>query len=125
MNNLKDLWFTDQHQWIRIDDNIAYIGITDYAQNQLGDIVYVDIDTVGKVLNPGDVYGTVEAVKTVSDLFMPIEGKILEINNEIENSPELVNSDSYGKGWIIKVELTKLSSTEGLLNAEEYKSLVA
>ncbi|TWP27324.1 glycine cleavage system protein GcvH [Apibacter muscae] len=125
MNNLKDLWFTDQHQWIRIDDNIAYIGITDYAQKQLGDIVYVDIDTVGKVLNPGDVYGTVEAVKTVSDLFMPIEGKILEINNEIENSPELVNSDSYGKGWIIKVELTKLSSTEGLLNAEEYKSLVA
>ncbi|TWP28545.1 glycine cleavage system protein GcvH [Apibacter muscae] len=125
MNNLKDLWFTDQHQWIRIDDNIAYIGITDYAQKQLGDIVYVDIDTVGKVLNPGDVYGTVEAVKTVSDLFMPIEGKILEINNEIENSPELINSDSYGKAWIIKVELTKLSSTEGLLNAEEYKSLVA
>lgn len=125
MDNLKDLWFTDQHQWIRIDENIAYIGITDYAQKQLGDIVYVDIDTIGKVLNPGDVYGTVEAVKTVSDLFMPIEGKILEINNEIENSPELVNSDSYGKGWIIKVELTKLSSTEGLLNAEEYKSLVA
>lgn len=125
MDNLKDLWFTDQHQWIRIDENIAYIGITDYAQKQLGDIVYVDIDTIGKVLSPGDVYGTVEAVKTVSDLFMPIEGKILEINNEIENSPELVNSDSYGKGWIIKVELTKLSSTEGLLNAEEYKSLVA
>lgn len=123
MNIPADLLYTTDHEWVKIEGNTAYVGITDYAQKELGDIVFLDVDTIGETLNSGEVFGSVEAVKTVSDLFLPVNGKIIELNPEVESSPDLVNTDPYGKGWIIKVELTD-SSTTHLLNAEKYKELV-
>jgi len=117
-----ELQYTKDHEWVKIEGNIATIGITDFAQGELGDIVYVDISSVGQELAEHDVFGTVEAVKTVSDLFMPVSGKITEFNKQLDGSPEKVNSDPYGDGWMIKVELKENST--GLLSAQEYKALI-
>jgi len=123
MNFPSELKYTKDHEWIRIEGDTAYVGITDFAQKELGDIVYLDIPTVGESLKAGDVFGTVEAVKTVSDLFLPVGGEILEFNKELDSSPDLVNKDPYGKGWIVKIRIT--NDSEGtLLGAEEYKKLI-
>ena len=122
MNIPDSLQYTKDHEWIKIDGTTATIGITDFAQGELGDIVYVDISTVGKEVAAGDVFGTVEAVKTVSDLYMPIAGKVLEVNSLLDGSPEKVNEDPYGDGWMIKAEIT--GSPEGLLSAAQYKELI-
>lgn len=120
MNIPGDLQYTKDHEWIKISGNQAVVGITDFAQGELGDIVYVDISTVGQTVNAGDVFGTVEAVKTVSDLFMPITGKVLEVNPALDANPEKVNEDPYGEGWMIKLEIS--GSVDGLLSASEYKA---
>ncbi len=122
MNIPAGLSYTKDHEWIKIDGNIATIGITDFAQGELGDIVYVDISSVGKELAEHEVFGTVEAVKTVSDLYMPLAGKIIEFNNALDKTPEKVNSDPYQDGWMIKVELK--GAPAGLLSADEYKALI-
>jgi len=124
MNIPEELKYTSDHEWIKIENDIATIGVTDFAQSELGDIVYVDIDTVGETIEQNEVFGSVEAVKTVSDLFMPISGEILEFNEYLEDSPESVNKDPYGKGWIIKIKLTNLSQIDSLLNAEKYKEVI-
>ena len=124
MNIPKELKYTEEHEWIRIDGNTATIGITDFAQGELGDIVYIDIDSIGNDLDGNEIFGTVEAVKTVSDLFMPIKGKVLEINSNIESTPEIVNEDPYGKGWIIKIEISEDEEISNLLSAEEYRNLI-
>lgn len=125
MNFPAELSYTQDHEWIRIeDDGTAVVGITDFAQHELGDIVFIDVTTVGESLGKGDVFGSVEAVKTVNDLFLPIEGEVLEINTEIEKSPELVNSDPYGRGWLIRMKPADASQVDGLLTAEAYKELV-
>ena len=124
MNFPANLRYTKDHEWIKLDGNVATIGITDYAQRELGDIVYVEVETVGKSLKAGEIFGTVEAVKTVSDLFMPVSGEVLELNSDLNSQPELVNKDPYEKGWMIKVRLTNLSEVDELLKAEAYKSLV-
>ncbi|MEK9755958.1 MAG: glycine cleavage system protein GcvH [Bacteroidota bacterium] len=123
MNIPKNLKYTAEHEWIKIEDNIATIGITDFAQGELGDIVYLEIDTLNKELSANDVFGTVEAVKTVSDLFMPIDGKVIELNSKLEDNPELVNDDPYGEGWIIKIDVSNIDNILGLLSAEEYENL--
>lgn len=125
MNIPQELKYTKDHEWIKIDGNVAMIGITDFAQKELGDIVYVEIETEGDELDKGDVFGTVEAVKTVSDLFLPIAGKIIEVNENLETEPETVNSDPYEKGWMIKVEISDASGLEDMLSANDYKSLVS
>lgn len=122
MNIPDALQYTKDHEWIKLDGTTATIGITDFAQGELGDIVYVDISTVGKEVASGDVFGTVEAVKTVSDLYMPVSGKVLEVNELLDSSPEKVNEDPYGDGWMIKAEVT--SKPEGLLSAAQYKELI-
>jgi glycine cleavage system H protein len=122
MNFPETLLYTKDHEWVRIEGDTAYVGITDFAQKELGDIVYVDISTVGKTVNEHEVFGTVEAVKTVSDLFMPITGEVLEVNAKLDGSPESVNNDPYGDGWMIKVKVT--GSTAGLMSAADYKSLI-
>ena len=119
-----NLKYTKDHEWIKIEGNIATVGITDFAQGELGDIVYVDISTIGQSLNQHDVFGTVEAVKTVSDLFMPLSGKVKEFNKILEGSPEKVNSDPYGDGWMVKVEVTNAAEADGLLTADQYKELI-
>ncbi|MCX6183411.1 MAG: glycine cleavage system protein GcvH [Bacteroidetes bacterium] len=124
MNIPAELKYTKDHEWIKIDGDIATIGITDFAQSELGDIVYVEIETVGETLAQEEVFGTVEAVKTVSDLFMPVSGQILELNAGIEGEPESVNHDPYGKGWMIKVKITDASQLAGLLSADAYKTLI-
>ncbi|MNP95899.1 Glycine cleavage system H protein [compost metagenome] len=120
----ENLLYTHDHEWIRIENDIAYIGITDFAQHELGDIVYVEIETVGENLNQNQTFGTVEAVKTVSDLFMPVKGEILELNPKLESNPELVNTDPYGEGWMIKVKIENITETEGLLKSDAYTSLI-
>lgn len=122
MNIPAELKYTKDHEWVKIEGNIATVGITDFAQGELGDIVYVDVDTEGEDLDAEEVFGSVEAVKTVSDLFLPISGKVIEINGDLEDEPELVNSDPYGKGWIIKVEISEDADQSALLSAEEYKA---
>lgn len=124
MNIPSELKYTKDHEWIKLEGNIATVGITDFAQGELGDIVFVDVDTVDEDLNAGDVFGSVEAVKTVSDLYLPISGKIIEFNEELENEPELVNSDPYGKGWIVKVELAEDANQSELLTAEQYQEVI-
>lgn len=124
MNTPETLKYTKDHEWVRVEGNVAYIGITDFAQKELGDIVYVEIETEGETVDEGEVFGTVEAVKTVSDLFMPITAKILEFNSTLESEPELVNDDPYEKGWMIKVEIENESVLQNLLSAEEYKELI-
>lgn len=118
-----ELKYTKDHEWIRLEsDGIAVVGITDFAQRELGDIVYVDINTVGETINEGELFGTVEAVKTVSDLYLPVSGEILEFNTALEADPDLVNSDPYGEGWMIRVKIT--GSTDDLLSVEAYKELI-
>lgn len=122
MNTPSELKYTKDHEWIKIEGNIATVGITDFAQGELGDIVFVDVDSVDDDLSAGDVFGSVEAVKTVSDLYLPVSGKVIEFNDALEDEPELVNSDPYGKGWIVKVEIS--GEAEELLTAEQYQALI-
>lgn len=124
MNIPANLKYTKDHEWVLVEGDIATIGITDFAQRELGDIVFVEIETVGDTLDKEAVFGTVEAVKTVSDLFMPVSGEVLEVNNEIGSNPEVVNSDPYGKGWMIKVKLANAGDIASLLSAEDYQKLV-
>ena len=119
-----DLKYTKDHEWVKIENNIATVGITDFAQSELGDIVYVDVDTLDETVEEGKVFGSVEAVKTVSDLFMPLTGEIIEFNETLEGEPELVNSDPYEKGWMIKIKFSDNSQIENLLNAETYQKLI-
>ncbi|MDC9723727.1 MAG: glycine cleavage system protein GcvH [Urechidicola sp.] len=119
-----ELKYTKDHEWIRIDGDIATIGITHFAQSELGDIVYVDVDTVDDELDKDEVFGSVEAVKTVSDLFMPLAGEVVEFNEELEDEPEVVNADPYGKGWMIKIKISDMSQVEDLLNADSYKEII-
>jgi len=125
MNIPKELKYTSDHEWIRLDGDVATIGVTDFAQSELGDVVYVEIETEGETLDKGEVFGTVEAVKTVSDLFMPLKGEVIEVNGNIEAAPESVNDDPYGKGWMIKVKLDDPSKVEEMLSAEDYEAEVA
>lgn len=124
MNFPQELKYTKDHEWIRVSGDQAFIGITDFAQGELGDIVYVDIDTVGDTIDQEQVFGTVEAVKTVSDLFMPLSGEILELNPLLEKQPETVNKDPYGDGWMVKIRMTDLGQVDALLSADDYRSLV-
>lgn len=124
MNFPSELKYTKDHEWVKINGNEAVIGITDFAQRELGDIVYVDIHTIGETVEKEAVFGTVEAVKTVSDLFMPLSGEVLEMNKDIDSAPESVNNDPYGKGWMIKIKMSNLSETDGLLSVEDYKKLI-
>ncbi|MBG8553029.1 glycine cleavage system protein GcvH [Hymenobacter guriensis] len=124
MNLPATLQYTKEHEWVRVEGDVAYVGITDHAQRELGDIVYVDIDTLDKEVAQNDVFGTVEAVKTVSDLFSPISGTVLEINDKLDSSPELVNSDPYGDGWMVKISISNPAELEALLSAEAYGELV-
>lgn len=124
MNIPADLKYTKDHEWVKIEGNQATIGVTDFAQSELGDIVYVDISSVGQQINQHDVFGTVEAVKTVSDLYMPVSGKVTEFNKSLESAPEKVNSDPYGEGWMVKVSITNPGESAGLLTAAQYKELI-
>jgi len=124
MNFPSELKYTKDHEWLKIEGNEAFIGITDFAQRELGDIVYIDVNTVGEEVTKDEVFGTVEAVKTVSDLFMPVTATVLEVNAILNDSPELVNSDPYGQGWMVKVTISDLAEVDGLLDAEAYKALV-
>jgi glycine cleavage system H protein len=124
MNFPETLVYTKDHEWVRVEGDTAYIGITDFAQHELGDIVYVDINTVGKTVAQHDVFGTVEAVKTVSDLFMPVGGEVLEVNSKLDSAPELVNNDPYGDGWMVKIKMTNAAEASALMNAADYKTLI-
>ena len=125
MNIPEELKYTEEHEWVKIEDNIATIGITDFAQGELGDIVYLEIDSLDSEIALNEVFGTVEAVKTVSDLFMPVGGKVIEMNSTLEDKPELINEDPYGEGWIIKIDISDLSEVDSLLSPEEYKNMIA
>ena len=125
MNFPVELKYTKDHEWIRVEGDIAYVGITDYAQSELGEIVFVDITTEGETVAKEEVFGTIEAVKTVSDLFMPAGGEVLEVNPDLEEQPELVNEDAYGKGWIIKVSLSDFAELDDLMTAAEYEQMIA
>ena len=124
MNFPSNLRYTKDHEWIKLDGNVATIGITDYAQRELGDIVYVEVETIGKSLKAGEVFGTVEAVKTVSDLFLPVDGTVTELNAALSNSPESVNSDPYGEGWMVKMTVNNPADVEGLMDAAAYERQV-
>jgi len=124
MNVPSNLKYTKEHEWIRPEGEIAYVGITEYAQSELGEIVFVEVETVGETLNEGEVFGTVEAVKTVSDLYLPVDGEILEFNEELESNPELVNDDPYGKGWMVKIGVSDASQFDALLSSDEYEALI-
>ncbi|HEY0679967.1 MAG TPA: glycine cleavage system protein GcvH [Chitinophagaceae bacterium] len=124
MNYPDNLLYTKEHEWLRLEGDIATVGITDFAQHELGDIVYVEVETIGKSLHAGDVFGTVEAVKTVSDLFLPVAGTIMELNPALASSPELVNTDPYGKGWMIKMKLANAADADQLMKADAYATLV-
>ena len=124
MNFPENLKYTEDHEWIRVEGDLAYIGITDFAQGELGDIVYVEIETVGEEIPHGEIFGTVEAVKTVSDLFMPVSGKVLEVNPGLQSNPEAVNKDPYGAGWMIKVAMSNASEVADLLSAADYKNVI-
>ncbi|MCW3076496.1 MAG: gcvH [Bacteroidetes bacterium] len=124
MNFPSDLKYTKDHEWVKISGDVATVGITDFAQHELGDIVYVDVNTIGESVEKEAVFGTVEAVKTVSDLFMPLSGEVLEVNKDIDSAPESVNTDPYGKGWLIKIKLSDPSQTSELLSVEDYKKLI-
>ena len=124
MNFPKELKYTQEHEWIRVEGDVAFVGITDFAQRELGDIVFVDINSVGQELGANDVFGSVEAVKTVSDLFLPVAGTVLEINAILDGSPEKVNSDAYGDGWLIKLKVSNLADVDALLDADAYQKLI-
>ena len=120
----ENLSYTNDHEWIKLEGNVASVGITDFAQSELGDIVFIEVETIGEILNKNEVFGTVEAVKTVSDLFIPVSGKVLEFNNALEDNPELVNDSPYGDGWIVKIEIKNTDEISDLLDSEAYKSLI-
>ena len=120
----ENLKYTKDHEWIRVEENFGYIGITDFAQGELGDVVFVEIETKGENLDKEEVFGTIEAVKTVSDIFMPISGEVLEVNPKIEDNPELVNKDPYGEGWLVKISITDFSELDELLTPEQYNDLI-
>ncbi|NLI37250.1 MAG: glycine cleavage system protein GcvH [Bacteroidales bacterium] len=124
MNIPANLKYTNEHEWVRVEGDIVYVGITDYAQEQLGDIVFVDIPTVGETLNAGDTIGTIEVVKTISDIFCPVSGEVLEVNEALEENPALVNQDPYGEGWLVKIKPAADTDFEALLDAEAYKALL-
>ena len=119
-----NLKYTKEHEWVRVEGDVAYIGITDYAQSELGEIVFVEVETVGESLAAGEVFGTVEAVKTVSELFLPVDGEVLEFNTALEDAPELVNEDPYGKGWMVKLSVAEAAQLDGLLSATDYEALI-
>ena len=121
---MSKLLFTKDHEWLKIDDDTAYVGITEYAQSQLGDIIFVELPTKNEKFNSNDVFGTIEAVKTVADLFMPVTSEIIEINSQIENSPELINEDAENKGWIVKVKISNMRDINNLLSHDEYKKMI-
>ena len=125
MNIPSDLKYTKDHEWVKIDGDIATVGITDFAQGELGDIVYVEVETLDETLDAEEVFGTVEAVKTVSDLFLPLSGEITEFNESLEDEPEKVNSDPYGEGWMVKIKVSDASEIDNLLSAEDYKALIS
>jgi glycine cleavage system H protein len=125
MNFPDNLRYTKDHEWIRLDGDEAIVGVTDFAQHELGDIVYVEIETVGQQMKAGDVFGTVEAVKTVSDLYLPVDGTITEVNPNLNSNPELVNNDPYGEGWMAKLNLSNAADIESLMNAEAYQNMVS
>jgi len=124
MNIPEELKYTKDHEWIKIDGDVAVVGITDFAQGELGDIVYVEVETVDETLEAEEVFGTVEAVKTVSDLFLPLSGEIIEFNEHLEDEPEKVNSDPYGEGWMVKIKFSDVSQVDDLLSSEEYKEII-
>lgn len=124
MNFPQELRYTSEHEWIRLEGEYAYVGITDYAQSQLGDIVFVDIPTVEETLDKGEVFGTIEVVKTISDIFMPVAGEVLEQNEELADKPELVNIDPYGKGWLIKIKPNEIGDIDDLLDVHSYRKLI-
>jgi glycine cleavage system H protein len=124
MNIPADLLYTKDHEWLRIEGNTGYVGITDFAQGELGDVVFVEIETLGETLSKGEVFGTIEAVKTVSEMFMPVGGEILEVNAAIEESPDVVNKDPYGKGWMIKIKIADSSEAAAMLSPDQYKALL-
>ena len=124
MNIPEKLKFTNDHEWIKIDGDKAIVGITDFAQKELGDIVFVEVETVGEEIEKEETFGTIEAVKTVSDMFMPVSGEVLEFNEELEDTPELINNDPYGKGWIIKIKLSNLDEVKDLLDSKQYKEII-
>lgn len=124
MNIPEDLKYTEDHEWVKVEGDIATVGITDFAQNELGDIVYVEIETEGENLDKAAVFGTVEAVKTVSDLFMPLSGEIVEFNSDLEDNPEKVNEDTYGDGWMIKIKMSDTSELDDLLDADKYGDVI-
>ena len=119
-----NLKYTKEHEWVRVEGDVAYVGITDYAQSELGEIVFVEVETVGESLAAGEVFGTVEAVKTVSELFLPVDGEVLEFNTALEDAPELVNEDPYGKGWMVKLSVADAAQLDGLLSATDYETLI-
>ena len=124
MNIPSNLKYTEDHEWVKIEGDTVIVGITDFAQSELGDIVYVEVETVDETLEAGEIFGTVEAVKTVSDLFLPVSGEIIEFNTLLEDEPEKVNTDPYGEGWMIKIKCSDESQFDGLLSAEDYKKLI-
>ena len=124
MNVPESLLYTKDHEWLRVEGNIGYVGVTDFAQSELGDIVFIEIETSGETLNKEEVFGTIEAVKTVSDMFMPVSGEILEVNPELEAKPEVVNKDPYGNGWMVKIKITNPAQISDLLSPEKYKALL-
>lgn len=124
MNFPSELKYSKDHEWMRIEGDIGFIGVTDFAQRELGDIVFIDIDSEGEKLEREEVFGSIEAVKTVSDLFMPVSGVVVEFNEKLADNPELVNSDPYGEGWIVKIEITSSSETDNLLDSKEYEKLI-
>lgn len=124
MNTPTNLKYSRDHEWVRLEGEFAYVGITDFAQSELGEIVFIEIETVGETLDAGEIFGSVEAVKTVSELLMPVAGEILEFNSKLEDAPELVNDDPYGEGWMVKIALSDASQLEDLLDAEAYQALI-
>jgi glycine cleavage system H protein len=124
MNIPANLRYTKDHEWIKVEGDTALVGITEYAQGELGDIVFIEVETVGENLGKGDVFGTIEAVKTVSDLYMPVSGNVIELNANLNNAPDLVNKDPFGEGWLIKVKINNVNEVESLLDAAQYKSLI-
>jgi glycine cleavage system H protein len=124
MNVPENLLYTKDHEWLRVEGDMGYIGVTDFAQGELGDVVFIEIETVGETLGKEEVFGTIEAVKTVSDMFMPVSGEILEVNPALEESPDVVNKDPYGKGWMVKIRITNASETNELLSPEKYTGLL-
>lgn len=124
MNFPENLRYTKEHEWIRLEGDVAVVGITDFAQHELGDIVYVEIETVGQELNAGDIFGTVEAVKTVSDLYLPLNGSITEVNPKLNSNPEFVNTDPYGEGWMVKMKLNNAADADSLMDSDAYQKLV-